>query len=70
MFQLQCGHSICSDCVQNEKICNECENEFDKTKISENKSLSNVIIRYNYAEQQINSDIGLVIKTINEHLEK
>ena len=70
MFQLQCGHSICNDCVQSEKNCNECENEFDKKKIFENKTLSNVIIRYNYAEQQINSDIDLVIKTLNEHLDK
>ena len=34
----------------------------------ENKFLTNVIARYNYAEQQINSDLELVIQTLKKYL--
>ena len=68
MFELSCGHSICEDCVKNENTCFECEKEFNKNNVLENKFLSNTIARYNYAEQQINSDIGLVIQTLKQYL--
>ena len=68
MFELSCGHSICDECVKNEKVCDECEKEFDPNNVLENKFLSNTIARYNYAEQQINSDIGLVIQTLKQYL--
>ena len=68
MFQLSCGHSICDECVKNENKCAECEKEFDAEHILENKFLSNTIARYNYAEQQINGDIGLVIQTLKVYL--
>jgi len=68
MFQLSCGHSICDECVKNEKNCAECEKEFDSNNVLENKFLSNTIARYNYAEQQINGDIGLVIQTLKLYL--
>ena len=68
MFELSCGHSICDECVKNEKVCDECEKEFNPNNVLENKFLSNTIARYNYAEQQINSDIGLVIQTLKQYL--
>ena len=68
MFQLSCGHSICEECIKNEKKCAECEKEIDSNYILENKFLSNTIARYNYAEQQINGDIGLVIQTLKLYL--
>ena len=68
MFQLSCGHSICDECVKNENKCAECEKEFDTNLALENKFLSNTIARYNYAEQQINGDIGLVIQTLKVYL--
>ena len=39
-----------------------------RVNIHENKFLSNTIARYNYAEQQINGDIGLVIQTLKKYL--
>ena len=68
MFQLTCGHSICDECIKNEKNCAECGNEFEPNHPLENKFLSNTIARYNYAEQQIESDIGLVIQTLKLYL--
>ena len=68
MFELTCGHSICDECVKSEKKCPECEKEFDSENALENKFLSNTIARYNYAEQQINGDIGLVIQTLKVYL--
>ena len=68
MFQLPCGHSLCEDCTKNEKKCVECDKELDIDNIHENKFLSNTIARYNYAEQQINGDIGLVIQTLKKYL--
>ena len=68
MFQLSCGHSICNECIKNEQKCAECEREFDVNLTVENKFLSNTIARYNYAEQQINGDIGLVIQTLKVYL--
>ena len=68
MFQLSCGHSICDECIKNEKKCAECEQEINTNLILENKFLSNTIARYNYAEQQINGDIGLVIQTLKVYL--
>ena len=68
MFQLSCGHSICEDCIKTEKKCIECDTEFEAKNICENKFLSNTIARYNYAEQQINGDLGLVIETLQKYL--
>ena len=68
MYQLSCGHSICEECTKSEKKCPECEKEFNAENIIENKFLINTIARYNYAEQQINGDIGLVIQTLKKYL--
>ena len=68
MFELSCGHSICEECTKSEKKCPECEKEFKSDPILENKFLSNTIARYNYAEQQINADIGSVIETLKVYL--
>ena len=68
MLQLQCGHSICDECTKNEKKCAECGYEFEQNNYLENKFLSNTIARYNYAEQQIEGDIGLVIQTLKLYL--
>ena len=68
MFQLSCGHSICEDCIKTEKKCIECDTDFETKNICENKFLSNTIARYNYAEQQINGDLGLVIETLQKYL--
>ena len=68
MFQLTCGHSICEDCTKTEKKCLECDSEFNSGSICENKFLTNTIARYNYAEQQINEDLGLVIQTLKKYL--
>ena len=68
MFQLPCGHSLCEECAKNENKCIECESEINSGKILENKFLTNTIARYNYAEQQINGDIGLVIQTLKKYL--
>ena len=68
MFQLSCGHSICEECTKTEKKCIECDEDFETEKICENKFLTNVIARYNYAEQQINGDLGLVIETLQKYL--
>ena len=68
MFQLQCGHSICDECTKNEKKCAECGYEFEQNNYLENKFVSNTIARYNYAEQQIEGDIGLVIQTLKLYL--
>ena len=68
MFQLPCGHSICEDCSKTEKKCIECDSEFNSENICENKFLTNTIARYNYAEQQINGDLGLVIQTLKKYL--
>ena len=68
MYQLLCGHSMCEDCTKTEKKCIECDSEFNAENICENKFLINTIARYNYAEQQINGDIGLVIQTLKKYL--
>ena len=68
MYQLPCGHSICEECTKLENKCIECENKFSSENIYENKFLTNVIARYNYAEQQINSDLELVIQTLKKYL--
>ena len=68
MFQLSCGHSICEECTKTEKKCIECDEDFESENICENKFLTNVIARYNYAEQQINGDLGLVIETLQKYL--
>ena len=68
MFELSCGHSICEECTKSENKCPECEKEFKSDPILENTFLSNTITRYNYAEQQINADIGSVIETLKVYL--
>ena len=68
LFQLPCDHSICQDCLANENTCIECEKKFDKNQTKENLFFNLIISRYKYAEQQINSDIDLMIKTLDEYL--
>ena len=70
LFQLPCDHSICQDCLANEITCIECEKKFDKNQTKENLFFNLIISRYKYAEQQINSDIDLMIKTLDEYLSK
>ena len=44
--------------------------KFDKNQKKENLFFNLIISRYKYAEQQINSDIDLMIKTLDEYLSK
>jgi hypothetical protein len=72
LIQLPCGHSMCSNCFNVENKCLECEKDFDREDkvCKENFFLNQVINRYKYAQQQIESDISLMINTLNEYLSK
>ena len=72
LIQLPCGHSMCLNCFNVENKCLECEKDFDREDkcCKENLFLNQVINRYKYAQQQIESDISLMINTLNEYLSK
>ena len=70
LMQLHCGHTICEDCFKMETTCIECGNNFTKTKCVSNLFTEHIIARYKYAQQQIESDIDLVISTLNDNFNK
>ena len=75
MIILDCGHSLCKDCVSNPKIqsCIECQYNFKssiKPNYIENYSLNNISSRYGYVRQQVEGDLDLVLSTIQSYLNK
>ena len=75
MIILDCGHSLCKDCVSNPKIqsCIECQYNFKssiKPNYIENYSLNNISSRYGYVRQQVEEDLDLVLSTIQSYLNK
>ena len=70
LMQLHCGHTICEDCFKTETNCIECGNNFTKTQCVSNLFTEHIIVRYKYAQQQIESDIDLVITTLNDNFNK
>lgn len=72
MYILECGHSLCKDCISNHSIssCVECQSQFSQYGHTENVSLNNLNSRYIYAKQQIESDLDLVLSTIKGYLNK
>ena len=71
-----CGHSVCSQCLyKNEKTlerqisrCFECGNDFDDSNIPYNYSLNAFIARYKYAKQQVESDLEMMVKSIQAYI--
>ena len=75
MIIIDCGHSLCKDCVSNPKIqsCIECQYNFKssiKPNYIENYSLNNISSRYGYVRQQVEGDLDLVLSTIQSYLNK
>ena len=75
MIILDCGHSLCKDCVSNPKLqsCIECQYNFKssiKPNYIENYSLNNISSRYGYVRQQVEGDLDLVLSTIQGYLNK
>lgn len=75
MIILDCGHSLCKDCVSNPKLqsCIECQYNFKssiKPNYIENYSLNNISSRYGYVRQQVEGDLDLVLSTIQSYLNK
>lgn len=69
LIQLTCGHSLCDSCFKVENCCIECEKKIEKNLCYDNLYSNNVIVRYKYAQQQIESDIDLVITTLKNYFE-
>lgn len=67
LYQLSCGHSLCDECLKEEYKCIECGKEIEKEEAQPNIFSNNIITRYKYAQQQIESDIELVISTLKEN---
>ena len=71
-----CGHSVCTQCLyKNENLgerqlsrCFECGNNVDDSNIPFNYSLNNFIARYKYAKQQVESDLEMMVKTIQTYI--
>ena len=71
-----CGHSVCTHCLyKNEDSlerqitrCFECGNDLDDTNIPYNYSLNAFIARYKYAKQQVESDLEMMVKTIQAYI--
>ena len=71
-----CGHSVCTKCLyKNEESlerqlsrCFECGNDVDDTNIPYNYSLNAFIARYKYAKQQVESDLEMMVKTIQAYI--
>ena len=76
-----CGHSICYNCLfQNDKKsneeskipqvskCIECGNDIMNDRIPNNFSLNNLIARYKYAKQQVESDLEMMVKSIQAYI--
>ena len=71
-----CGHSVCTQCLyKNENVgerqisrCFECGNNLDDSNIPYNYSLNGFIARYKYAKQQVESDLEMMVKTIQAYI--
>ena len=71
-----CGHSVCTQCLyKNEDSlerqisrCFECGNDLDDANIPYNYSLNAFIARYKYAKQQVESDLEMMVKTIQAYI--
>ena len=71
-----CGHSVCTQCLyRNEDSlerqiskCFECGNILDDANIPYNYSLNAFIARYKYAKQQVESDLEMMVKTIQAYI--
>jgi hypothetical protein len=69
-----CGHSVCDNCLyqesQSPKIstCIECGNYIANDKIPFNSSLNSLIARYKYAKQQVESDLEMMVKSIQAYI--
>ena len=71
-----CGHSVCTQCLyRNEDSlerqiskCFECGNNLDDSNIPYNYSLNAFIARYKYAKQQVESDLEMMVKTIQAYI--
>ena len=71
-----CGHSVCTQCLYKDENsgekqiskCFECGNNVDDTNIPYNYSLNGFIARYKYAKQQVESDLEMMVKTIQAYI--
>ena len=69
-----CGHSVCNNCLyqesQSPKIstCIECGNSIADERIPLNSSLNSLIARYKYAKQQVESDLEMMVKSIQAYI--
>ena len=69
-----CGHSVCDICLyqgaQSPKIstCIECGNTIANDNIPLNSSLNSLIARYKYAKQQVESDLEMMVKSIQAYI--
>ena len=70
MYCLECGHSLCVNCMhQSTNLqCVVCKSSYKPDKSYENCSLNDLIARYNYSKLQIDSDLELMISTIQKYL--
>ena len=74
-----CGHSVCDNCLYQNKSneesktpqisrCVECGNNIMNDDIPSNFSLNSFIARYKYAKQQVESDLDLMVKSIQAYI--
>ena len=74
-----CGHSVCYDCLYQNKSneesktpkisrCVECGNDIMNDDIPSNYSLNSFIARYKYAKQQVESDLEMMVKSIQTYI--
>ena len=71
-----CGHSVCTQFLyKNENSeekqitrCFECGNNLDDSNVPYNYSLNAFIARYKYAKQQVESDLEMMVKTIQAYI--
>ena len=70
MYCLECGHSLCVNCMHQitNKQCVVCKSSYKPDKSYDNCSLNDLIARYNYSKLQIDSDLELMISTIQKYL--
>ena len=74
-----CGHSVCDNCLYQNKLneesktlqinrCIECGNDIMSDNIPYNYSLNSFIARYKYAKQQVESDLEMMVKSIQAYI--
>lgn len=74
-----CGHSVCDKCLYQDKVneesktpqihrCVECGNDIMDDNIPYNFSLNAFVARYNYAKQQVESDLEMMVKSIQAYI--